>query len=62
MPVYQYKCKNCEFSFEKYMKVENRDQTICPKCNSNDVARNFSTPTVIFNGDGFYITDNKKEK
>jgi putative FmdB family regulatory protein len=61
MPVYQYRCKNCELLFEKYKKIKDRDHVFCPRCKSKDIVRNFSSPSIIFNSDGFYATDNKKE-
>lgn len=61
MPIYQYKCKKCELLFEKYKKIKDRDRVSCPRCKSKDIIRNFSIPSIIFNGDGFYSTDNKDE-
>jgi putative FmdB family regulatory protein len=61
MPIYQYKCNKCGFLFEKFNKVENRDISTCPHCTSNNVSRKFLPTAIIFNGKGFYKTDNKKK-
>lgn len=61
MPVYQYKCKKCknEFEIHKSFELYNKKET-CPACKSDKTIKVFSSPKIIFNGDGFYSTDYKK--
>lgn len=64
MAVYEYFCKVCNYWFEvnKPMASINEDQK-CLRCGQK-AERQFSTSlgAVIFKGQGFYKTDNKKEK
>ncbi len=58
MPKYDYKCENCNcvIEFERSFG-EDRE----PVCCSKSMTRVWnSAPSVIFNGSGFYSTDNKK--
>jgi putative FmdB family regulatory protein len=32
MPIYQYKCDNCEHEFEEWNNMEEREQVECPEC------------------------------
>jgi len=35
MPIYQYKCKDCDYEFEKLLKMDNRKEPVeepCHKC------------------------------
>lgn len=35
MPMYSYKCENCETKYDIFYKVrENTEEIICPNCNS----------------------------
>ena len=46
MPIYEYKCKQCEDIFE-YFHVSKEDNNVaCPKCNSKEVTKvmSFSQP------------------
>ncbi len=48
MPIYEYECENCGHTFERlYMAPEERpSKAVCPECDSMDVHRVFSPPTV----------------
>jgi putative FmdB family regulatory protein len=48
MPVYQYQCDSCGENFERlFMSPEDRPEVIpCPACESTEVHRVFSAPTV----------------
>ena len=58
MPKYDYKCSICSttIEFERGMG-EDRE----PSCCSNIMTRIWNTaPGIMFNGSGFYSTDNRK--
>ena len=44
MPIYEYSCKACEHEFETL--VLGRTQPECPSCQSQDLERLMSLPTV----------------
>ena len=58
MPIYTYKCKNCEKEFEKFKSMSSNGSEICDECGS-DAVRVFSPAGIIFKGSGFYTTDYK---
>ncbi len=56
MPIYSYKCNNCEKVFDKFEKPGNCDKVVCPECGS-EALRIFSPVGIVFKGSGFYSTD-----
>lgn len=42
MPIYEYRCKACGFSFEKLMKSTNQNTPECPKCGASEVIKEMS--------------------
>jgi putative FmdB family regulatory protein len=60
MPTYEYKCKECEHSFEAVQSMKDEPLAICPEC-GGPVRRVLSGGAgVIFKGQGFYVTDKGK--
>jgi putative FmdB family regulatory protein len=59
MPVYQYLCPKCNLKFELKQSFSDESIVVCPKC-QNGARRLFSTVPIIFKGQGFYVTDNRK--
>ncbi len=49
MPIYEYKCKDCNKAFEKLVFGE--DEVFCPECNSNKVEKQLSL-CGVFTKDG----------
>ncbi|MBN1638628.1 MAG: zinc ribbon domain-containing protein [Ignavibacteriales bacterium] len=44
MPVFEYQCKECSTKFEILHKSSvNQEEIICPKCNSRNAKKLFST-------------------
>ena len=44
MPIFEYKCKNCDNKFEILHKSSlNQEEVICPVCNSKDSKKLLST-------------------
>ena len=60
MPVYQYKCADCEEVTEVVRGIkESAPDPLCKTCNL-PLKRLYSNIGVTFNGSGFYKTDNRK--
>ena len=58
MPIYEYKCSSCNFSFEKKQGFDAEPISECPKCQSL-ARRVFYASPIIFKGSGFYVTDHR---
>ena len=60
MPTYEYKCKDCDYTFEKFQSMKDKPIAKCPKCDGNVQRLISSGAAVIFKGSGFYTTDYNK--
>lgn len=50
MPVFEYQCKECSTKFDVFHKSQNKNEEItCPKCNSHNQKKLFSTFSATFN-------------
>lgn len=59
MPIYEYECSHCYFRFERKQRFDEEPVAVCPKCQGKARRVLHSTP-IIFKGNGFYITDNRR--
>lgn len=61
MPIYEFKCKECkeEFSLSGSFSSFYGFEPKCPHCKSKNVNKKFSVFGIVFNGEGFYKTDNR---
>ena len=57
MPTYEYKCKSCGYTFEKFQSIKDKPLRKCPKCGRKVERLISSGGGVIFKGSGFYATD-----
>ncbi len=57
MPTYEYRCKDCGHTFEKFQSITARRITKCPVCTGRVERMIGSGSAVIFRGSGFYQTD-----
>ncbi len=62
MPVYVYRCANCEHEFEKIQKFSDDPIKICPECDQEAVKKVITPAGIIFKGSGWYINDSKSKK
>ena len=58
MPTYEYKCKDCDTTFEVVHGINDSVES-CGSCGGK-VRKVFHPIGVIFKGSGFYATDSKK--
>jgi len=58
MPNYDYKCANCDKTFEIFQNISAERLTNCPECGKSDFKRLIGSGAgIIFKGSGFYCTD-----
>jgi putative FmdB family regulatory protein len=58
MPTYDYECRACGHTFEKFQPITSRPIHKCPDCGQRKVRRLIGMGAgVIFKGSGFYQTD-----
>jgi putative FmdB family regulatory protein len=53
MPVYDYQCNNCKFSFEIRATIQEKEaglHPVCPKCQSPETRQVLSAGIFIFGG------------
>ena len=50
MPIYEYRCTNCDRSFEAFVRPSD-DSAQCPHCNGSKLTREMSTFASRSNGD-----------
>ena len=67
MPVYSFRCTLCTHYFEEEKSIRDYvnepELKVCPSCGrSMKPSRIINLSTVIYKGDGFYSTDNRKSE
>jgi len=58
MPLYEYRCNDCDKTFEVLQKINAEPLTGCLYC-SGSVDKLISTSSFQFKGSGWYVTDYK---
>ncbi len=58
MPIYTYRCRNCEHQFEQRQRMSDAPLVECPVCEGR-IRRVVNSVGVVFKGKGFYVTDNR---
>ena len=60
MPAYEYMCESCNKNYTKVRSImENDPGYECESC-TLPLVRVYSSVGAVFNGGGFYSTDNRK--
>ena len=62
MPIYDYKCSDCEHQIEVIQKISDKPRVTCPKCNKKTLKKLISAPSFRLKGGGWYETDFKTGK
>lgn len=60
MPLYEYKCKECNESFEVLQKINSRPLEKCIHC-SGSVEKLISVSSFQLKGSGWYVSDYKNK-
>ena len=61
MPIYEYKCDECNHVLDALQKVSDKPLVDCPECGKSSLRRLISAPNFRLKGEGWYETDFKKE-
>ncbi|MBI2709642.1 MAG: FmdB family transcriptional regulator [Actinobacteria bacterium] len=58
MPTYEYRCKECDHTFEAVQSFTDEPLTECPSC-GGPVRKLFGNVGISFKGSGFYRNDSR---
>ena len=61
MPLYEYRCQNCQYQCEKLERIDSPLQQQCPQCDAIELKRLISMTNFKLEGSGWYATDFKSE-
>jgi putative FmdB family regulatory protein len=56
LPLYEYRCTSCGYSFEKIQSFSAEPERECPKC-QGVLIRPVTAPALRFEGAGWYVND-----
>jgi putative FmdB family regulatory protein len=56
LPLYEYRCTACGYSFEKIQSFSAEPESECPKC-QGVLVRPVTAPALRFAGAGWYVND-----
>lgn len=59
MPIYTYRCSNCDIQFDRRQSFQDDALKICPECGQEALHKVFQPVGIVFKGSGFYSTDNR---
>lgn len=59
MPIYEYRCDNCEHEFETIQKFSDEPLKNCPACKQDTLRKQVSVSAFRLKGGGWYETDFK---
>ena len=59
MPIYEYKCSDCDHELEKLQKISDAPLTDCPECGKSVLKKMISAAGFKLTGSGWYETDFK---
>ena len=62
MPIYEYRCNECEHRLEKLQKMSDDPLKDCPKCEKPALSKLVSASSFKLKGTGWYETDFKGSK
>ncbi len=56
MPIYEYRCNDCQQLFEEWQKGFEEKDMVCPVCGGVS-SRLISNSAFVLKGSGWYVTD-----
>lgn len=57
MPTYDYRCEDCDHTFEEFQSITADAIDTCPVCSGSTRRLIGAGGGILFKGSGFYITD-----
>ena len=57
MPIYEYRCKKCDSTFEVLLNASDKEPAKCDECGSKRIGRIMSQTSFVLKGSGWYKTD-----
>lgn len=54
MPIYEYRCPDCQHQFEVIQKMSDDPVTVCPECGKQQVKKMISQSSFVLKGGGWY--------
>jgi putative FmdB family regulatory protein len=61
MATYEYICKKCDLVIEKIVSMNSNKEVRCPEDNTK-MKRVFSTPSIVYRGDGWAKKDRRRDE
>ena len=61
MPIYDYKCADCNDRFQKIRKITDDSIPECDACGSSNTSKLISPSGFVLKGSGWYLTDYAKK-
>jgi putative FmdB family regulatory protein len=52
MPLYKYRCSDCQEEFEELVSFSQSEEVVCPKCGSHNTRKLVSTFAALRGGNG----------
>jgi putative FmdB family regulatory protein len=62
VPIYEYKCDQCDHQFEILQKISDDPAKTCPDCGKDGLRKLISAAAFKLKGTGWYETDFKDKK
>ena len=59
MPIYEYRCADCDHRLEVVQKLSEEPMVSCPECKKDSLRKIISAGGFRLKGDGWYETDFK---
>ena len=54
MPLYEYECSKCSYSWELIQRMSDAPPKTCPECRSRKVGKLLSRTSFVLKGSGWY--------
>lgn len=62
MPIYEYRCVNCDHAMEALQRMSDDPLKVCPSCGKETLSKMVSAASFRLKGGGWYETDFKTGK
>jgi putative FmdB family regulatory protein len=56
MPLYEYRCRECDHRYDRLERIDAPTTGTCPEC-GGETSRQIGVPALQFKGSGWYVTD-----